>query len=158
MYPEALTLIPNSFGNNERIVRVLYFPKYIKKDGSGIKSNAFRTPAEVDEVSVIRLEYSSADFCKAHGKKNENHKDERSYFGLSVLKVNEIKSCGADIKFTPDIPSNPAHSDITIGFIPVKGVQLPSEFQFKVDELARKARLFKDPNILEEKWNGDELI
>lgn len=150
--------IPATFENTERMVRVLYFPKYVKKDEKSIRSNAFRTPAGIDEVSVIRLEYSSPDFCKSHGKNNEKPKEERTYFGLSVLKVDEIRSCGADIKFTPDLSYNPAHSDITIGYTPIKDVQLPAEFQFKVDELARKARLYKDPDVSQSTWIGNELL
>jgi hypothetical protein len=150
--------IPESFENSERIVRVLYFPKYVKNDKKTIKSGAFRPPADFDEISVIRLNYSSADFCKSHGKKNEKPDDERIYFGLCVIKVEEIKFCGADIKFTPDLPDNPAHSDITIGFVPIRGQQLPSKYQLKVDELARKARLHEDPNPTALAWVGGELI
>ncbi len=155
---DSMHTIPENFLESERIVRVLYFPKYVKKDEKSIKSNAFRTPADIDEVSVIRLEYSNSDFCKQHGKKHENPAEERAYFGLSVIKVDEIRKCGADIKYTPDIPYNPAHSDITIGHIPKKGVQLPSEFQFIVDELAKKARLYKDPDVTTDSWGGAELL
>ena len=92
--------IPNTFDSEERILRVLYLPKHLSKDEKSIKPGAFRPPAGKDEVSVVRLEYSSADFCKEHGKKHADP-PERIYFGFAIIKVNEIRSVIADIIFTP---------------------------------------------------------
>ena len=110
----------------------------------------------MDEVSVVKLEYTDSDFCKQHGKKHEDPSNERKYFGLACIKVGEIHSCDADIVFTPN-SDNPAHADIQIGIKPEKRVELPSEFQYKVDEIARISRLFKDPNVTSSTWDGDEL-
>jgi hypothetical protein len=149
--------IPYTFDPEERIVRVLYFPKLVTKDGKSIKSSAFRSPGGMDEVSVMRLVYCTSHFCKQHGKKHEDPKDDRAYFGLSVIKVDEIKACNADVIYSPDLPDNPAHSDIIIGHIAEKGVQLPAEFSYKIGELAKKARLYKDPDTSTNTWNGEEL-
>ena len=152
-----MSAIPKTFDVNERIVRVLYFPKLVTKDGKSIRALAFKSPKEIDEVSVIRLEYSSADFCKVHGKKHEVPSYDRAYFGLAVIKVDEIKSCNADIAYTPDLPYNPAHSDIKIGFVCERGQELPAEYTRIVNHLAKKARLYKDPDISTNIWNGEDL-
>jgi hypothetical protein len=152
-----MSAIPNTFDSSERIVRVLYFPKLVTKDGKSIRALAFKSPKELDEVSVIRLEYSNPNFCKTHGKKHQVPSDDRAYFGLAVIKVDEIKASNADIVYSPDLPDNPAHSDIKIGFVCEKGKELPAEYSYIVGQLTKKARMFQDPDVSTETWDGAVL-
>lgn len=67
--PESLQ-IPPKIDNPERIVRVLMNPRHFKSKDI-LKWNCFRSPAGIDEVSVIRLEYCSEQFSKDWGKQNK---------------------------------------------------------------------------------------
>lgn len=141
------------FFESEKIVRSIFSPINLKKDGTGLNPNAFRSPAGIDEVSVNRLSYTNADFCKRHGKSIENPSAKRSFFGLALLYVNQILSTGSEIKYTPK-PDNIYHADIKIGFIPVTSQPLPPQFQKKVRELAEKSKLFRDNNPSSNSWGG----
>lgn len=145
--------LPHEFSEDEKIVRSIFSPINLKKDGTGLKPNAFRPPAGIDEVSVNRLSYTNTDFCKRHGKSIENPSARRSFFGLALLYVNQILSTGSEIKYTPK-SDNIYHADIKIGFIPVKGQPLPPEFQKKVKELTEKSKLFRDNNPSSNSWGG----
>jgi hypothetical protein len=148
--------IPSKIEDRERIVRVLYFPKNVKND-KALRANAFRTPPDKDEVSIIRVDYCSAKFCKEHGKKYEDPDQKRKYFGLAVLTVKEIRGVDADVVHSP-LPGNPAHGDIKIGFCPPKGEQLPAEYQYKVDEMVRMSRVHEDKDPDNDEWTGEELV
>ena len=148
--------IPAAVENKERIVRILYFPKNVKNDKT-LRANVFRTPPEKDEVSIIRVDYSSANFCKAHGKKYQSPENERAYFGLAVLTAEEIRSVDADVVHSP-LPDNPAHVDIKIGFCPPRGEALPAEYQYKVDEMVRMSRIHEDKDPDKDQWTGEELV
>lgn len=145
--------LPHEFSDSEKIVRSIFSPINLKKDGTGLNPNAFRSPAGIDEVSVNRLSHTNADFCKRHGKSIENPNANRSFCGLALLYVNQILSTGSEIKYTPK-SDNIYHADIKIGFIPVKGQPLPSQFQKKVKELAEKSKLFRDDNPSSNSWGG----
>ncbi|MFN8257702.1 MAG: hypothetical protein U0W24_18550 [Bacteroidales bacterium] len=148
--------ISHIISNDEKIVRSIFTPINISKDQKTIKSNAFKPPADSDEVSVNRLNFTNCDFCKAISKRIEMPLSDRNYFGLALLYANEIKDCNADLEYTPKL-DNIYHADIKIGFIVKKGEPLPSEFQQKVNNLTKKARLFKDENPKSNKWDGKEI-
>ena len=145
--------IPNEFSDFEKIVRSIFSPINISKNGLRIQPNAFWTPAEIDEVSVNRLSYTTINFCKDHSKKIQNPIFKRNYFGFALLYPNQIYGCNAKIVYTPG-KNNKFHSDIKIGYIPQKGQALPSEFQKKIKDLAKRAKLFKDPNPDSKHWEG----
>ena len=145
--------LPSEFSKSEKIVRSIFSPINLNKAGTRLLPNAFRSPPGIDEVSVNRLTYTNADFCKQHGKSIENPGAKRSFFGLALLYVNQILSTGSKIEYTPK-PDNIYHSDIKIGYITEKGQQLPPEFQKKVRELAEKSELFRDNNPSSNSWDG----
>ncbi|MCE7042012.1 hypothetical protein [Dyadobacter sp. CY312] len=151
-----MSQIPHTIADHETIVRIIFSPINVKflKDGSRqILPNAFRSPADIDEVSVIRLAYSTADFCKNLGKSNEKPSEKRRYFGLASITAEQVRSIQADIVSTPK-RQNPAHADIKIGFIPKKGEPLPTEYRIKIDELAKRATFYQDPNPESKVWEG----
>lgn len=149
-------VLPDFVGNPERIIRVIFYPDNVLKNESGIRANAFRTPGGIDEVSVIRLDYTDANFCKKHGKEIEDP-GRKDYFGFGLLLASEIREFGANVIYSRK-EGNPFHSDIKIGFIPEKGVQLPPEFLMKVDKMAKRARLHKDFKPLEISWGGNSEL
>ena len=147
--------IPQLIDEKERLSRAIFSPINIDSKGK-LKSNAFRTPADKDEISVNRLEFASVNFCKAEAKKNENASMNRSYFGFAIITQNEIQNCDCTTVYTP-IEINPYHCDIKIGYIPKKGEELPSKFRKKVDDMTKVARFYNDPNPSSTNWLGDKL-
>ncbi len=149
-------LIPHEFSDNEKIIRAIFSPINLNKDQTKLKANAFKPPSGLDEISVSRLSYTTPDFCKNHGRNNQNIDADREFFGLSVLSVEEINECKCNIVYSPN-EENKSHSDIKIGYKPIKGVQLPAEYQKKVNDLTKTARLYKDNNPNSKNWEGEIL-
>lgn len=139
--------------NTERILRILLHPKHV--NSKGIRPSAFRTPPGKDEISVTRLDYSTPDFCKKYGKRKlENNRSK--FLGFAILKASEIRDFLAEVIYSPKL-DNLAHGDIKIGFIPEKGEELPSEYQFIVKKLATTARRYDDIDVSQKKWTGEFL-
>ena len=152
--------IPKEISDNERIVRSIFSPIYLNKSKK-LRPSAFKSPAEKDEVSVNRLEFTNADFCKRISKEIENPEVKKNYFGLAVLHAKEIRDVDAEVVYSPILEPkskiNRFHSDIKIGIVRRKGEQLPAEFQLKVSKLSSLARLYEDTHPNDENWKGPEL-
>ena len=148
--------IPTYFQPSENIVRAIFSPINLKKNGA-LNNNAFKPPAGLDEISVNRLSLTSIDFCKTHSKKIENVEQDRSYHGFANLTVQEIHKVNCSIVYSP-LPDNLFHADIQIGFIPQKGKPLPAEYQYKVQMLAKTSRFYIDPNPQSNIWTGGNII
>ncbi len=148
--------LPQEISHGEKIVRSIFSPMNLSKDLSRLKSNAFKPPADSEDLSVMRLDYTTPDFCKSFSKKIENPSSDRSYFGLALLYDYQIKETGANIVYTP-IKDNPFHSDIKIGFRVKRGEPLPAEITQRVDKLTKQARLFADPNPNSKEWTGKSI-
>ena len=152
--------VSEKFEDDEKIVRSIYSPKNFHKTKGTLLPNAFRTPSDIDEVSVNRLNYTDANFCKKLSKENQTI-GERDYFGLAILLKNEIDKSNCSIVYSPILDPiekvNLFHSDIKIGYIPKKGEELPSEISKKIKDLTELARFYKDPNPNSKEWNGEEL-
>ncbi len=149
----TINQIPLEIANEEKIVRSIFSPINLSKDGQKINTNSFRPPAGLDEISVNRLDYTSTNFCKQISKKNERPESDRSYFGFGLLYANEIRDADVDIVYSP-LEDNKFHSDIKIGFTVVKGEPLPAEINFKIKKLASSAKLFADPSPDSRTWDG----
>lgn len=149
--------IPSKIDDQEILVRILFSPNYVTADGTRLRPSAFRSPALIDEVSVNRLQFCSPSFCKVQGKQMHAPTHKRSYFGLGVIRTSEVRQTKANAIYTPK-QDNTAHADIQVGFICQKGEQLPAEYQLKINEMSRVARLYKDPNIEVDHWTGPELL
>ncbi|HBX51633.1 MAG: hypothetical protein A2W98_02315 [Bacteroidetes bacterium GWF2_33_38] len=149
--------IPKEISVAEKILRVVFHPMNFNSSMK-LKSNSFKSKPGEDEVSVIRFDFCDANFCKKYGKEIQNPYNRRNFCGFALLNAKEVFECDAEIEFTPRKTSNPYHADIKIGFIAEQGKQLPAEFQFKVDEMTRKARFYEDQNPDSTKWEGKENI
>lgn len=143
--------IPELVDDVEKITRIIYHPILLNGKGE-IRSNAFKPPANSDEVSIIRLDYSTLEFCKNQGKKFENPDHKKNYYGLSFLSARSIRYIGADVVSSPIQDTNPAHGDIKIGYITKRNEPLPSKYSWITSKLAETALLVKDPDIYSEKW------
>lgn len=154
--------LPQIITSDERLCRAIFSPINIDKKSGKLKSNAFRTPSEKDEISVNRLNYTFATFCKVEAKRNENSNQGRSYFGLAIIYQHEVESSDCETVYTPITKPkekrNPFHADIRIGYIPKKGEELPSRFRKKVDDMVKYSRFYPDPDTDKQNWTGSELI
>jgi len=149
-------ILPQLIENDEKIVRSIFSPINLSKDLTTLKSNAFKPPADLDEISVNRLNYTTSHYCKSISKSIENPLNDRKYFGLALLYASKIREYNADVIYTPK-ENNIFHADIKIGYCVIKGVQLPAEIQYKVNNLTKAAKLFKDPNPNSNVWEGIEV-
>jgi hypothetical protein len=154
---KATLNIPPKIDDGEKIVRTIFSPINLSNDLKTLKINAFRPPADSEELSVNRIDYTTADFCKQISKENDKPESIRSYFGFALLYANQIKDSGSDIVYSP-LVNNKFHSDIKIGYTVIRGEQLPAEFNYKIKKLTSLAKLFEDPNPNSDTWDGDEII
>ena len=155
-------IIPLFIEDKERIVRSIFSPINVNLKNHSLRTNAFKSPAEIDEVSVNRLDYSNADFCKSLSKKIEDPSNKRNYFGLAVLDTSEIRESKAEVIYSPienpEEYKNPYHSDIKVGYIREKGQEAAAEITYIVHELTEKARFYPDPFPELDDWKGSELL
>jgi hypothetical protein len=152
--------LSSEFKPKEKILRIVFHPKNFRKDGKP-KSNIFRSRTGEDEVSVIRFDFTNPDFCKQYGKKIQNPRVKQQFHGFALILVDEIHNADCDIVFTPRNDEgtkfyNPYHSDIKIGYVCNRGEELPAEYQFKVNEMKEKCRIYEDENPETDKWTGEK--
>lgn len=154
--------IPTIIDDKEKIVRSIFSPVNVNIKTNKLRPNSFRSPAGIDEVSVNRLDFSNANFCKNISKEIENPSNKRTYFGLAVLIAKEIRDLKANVVYSPIIEPeadiNPYHSDIKVGYIKPKGQEAPAEINYIIQNLTNKARFYVDPDPTSNEWEGSELL
>jgi hypothetical protein len=153
--------IPNDIGNSEKLCRAIYSPINIKNKSGAIDSNIFKTPPDKDEVSVNRIDFTTPIFCKTIAKRVQIP-PKRNYYGFAIILQNEVLISGCTTVYSPikkpKSKQNLFHSDIKVGYTPTKGIAWPGYIRKKVDDMAKKARFYKDPNIETVGWEGENLI
>lgn len=169
----ASKVITQGFHDDEKIARTILSPFNFKKNKQKINTkevlnkNVFETPPDLDEVSVNRLDYTTSNHIKFLGKLIDIPSDDnRSYCGVAIINVSEIKLADASIVYSPLYISNenvekfpnPFHSDIKIGFIKERGKALNAEFSYKISKMMELCRYYPDPNPEGDTWKGDDLI
>jgi hypothetical protein len=147
--------VPKEVDASEKVVRGVFAPKFIRKDGT-IHTHAFR-PNLNDEVSVLRLFYTTIEFCRTHFKKIEQPTYQKSYYGMAVLDAKKVYDSHAffDDSQTVDLPM---HTNIKFGIQIDKGKELPAEIRNKIDLLIQHARFYKDPNPTAQNWEGQVVV
>ena len=148
--------ISQTINESEEIVRVLLSPIHINKSDE-IKPYAFQPPANSQDISVNRRDYTTLDICKKQGLIMQNERN--LFWGLGIVTVQNIKQVGFDIEYSPiqnhpQYADNLAHADIKIGYIKQEGEPLPIDITLKIKELIRLTQLEKDPNPALEIWNN----
>lgn len=156
--------IPNDFSDSEKITRTIFSPLNVNKNDA-LRNNSFTTPAGDDEVSVNRLNYTTPNFVKQISKFISNPENNRDYYGIAVIDVKEIYESDSDIVYTPTevtvneiMMENKFHSDIKIGFVKIAGEPLPPNFSYKVEQMVKKARFYKDDNPNSDSWESGDLV
>ena len=147
--------IPDILEEDEKLVRIIFSPFHIdKKNPTKLTPNAFRPPAGLDEVSVNRLSYTTANACKQHGKSMDSAN--KTFFGLATIRYKAVLACNAFARVSK-LDNNPVHADIFLGVVLQKGEPAPAEINLILKELAKNARYFADPDRASVEWLGDDI-
>ncbi len=172
--------------NDEVLARGIVHPLMYSKSKKRLKENAFKPPPGRNDVSVLRLRYTDADFCKKHFKTLVV--GFHVYCGIALLKVGEARNVPSNIfvnneerdlpklevSFTPlnaagnyrnDAPvlaedaGLPMHADIVFGFVPELEKPAPLWVRKISRALAKEppAKFFGDTKPEDEKWTGEAL-
>lgn len=148
-------IVPDSFEEDEKLIRIIFSPFHIdKKDATKITHTAFRPPPEIDEVSVNRLNFTTATFCKQQGKAMNSAT--KTFCGLASIRHSAIIQSGASVRISKQ-PDNPSHADIYFGILLKKGESAPAEMNLVLKNLARSARFYPDVNLDSTIWEGGDI-
>jgi hypothetical protein len=149
--------IPDEFSDDEKINRLVFHKMNFKKNGKDLSPNAFQPPRGSDEVSVLRIDFSTPDFCKFHGKSMQNPSARRNFWGFGILNYNEVLESGAVCVYTPmTAPQGhfvKSHADILFTKLQA-GEPGNSEERNAQRKLASKVRTYEDEHPEVEKWLG----
>lgn len=152
------TIIPIIVSNDERLVRFILSPLHFKN--GKLRSNAFNPSVNSDEISVTRLDYSSAEECKilAHKMDSIDSTPPKHYSGFCLLNKAIAIRCGSkDVIWSPKV-DNHAHSDIIMPAPRAdKNTPIPAEIQEVIDNLRDQSRYFEDPQPEAQEWKGEPL-
>jgi hypothetical protein len=148
-------VVPDYFEEDEKFVRMIFSPFHIdKKDATKITHTAFRPPPEIDEVSVNRLNFTTATFCKQQGKAMNSAT--KTFCGLASIRHSAVIENGAFVRISKQ-PDNPSHADIFYGVILKKGEPAPAEINLILKSLARSAHYYPDTDSESDDWNGGDV-
>jgi hypothetical protein len=153
------TSLPINIHGTEAIIRAVYSPINLHKNGKKVNNSFYKPRAGEDEISVNRLDFTTPIFLKELAKFFENTSERRSYFGFSLLKASEIEESELRTVYSPLTKpvDNPYHADIKIDYVVERGVQPPAEISYKIKNITVKSRFYSDPNPESKEWNGDKL-
>jgi hypothetical protein len=149
---------PLDIANDEAIVRGICSPFHVSSKGK-LKPEAYESPADKDEVSVIRLVWAGANTCKRKAKELEDPRKNKVYTGLAVLSAKHIRDEGADVFDSRNVYSG--HADIKYGVTQRKGVPLPPEvlkqLRSRHKNLASTSEYYPDAFPKLDDWQGPPL-
>ncbi len=148
--------------DEEPIVRIVFHPLMASESKQKLKREAFLPPPGRQDTSVLRLNYTNADFCKSHHRSvNING---HSYSGLALIKAASVrnneqleKPVNVDVIATP-LPLLEMHADIFWhDYISERGVPAPASVRKKAEKLVSLSKYFHDPLPNEIPWLGEAL-
>lgn len=152
----------NNVAFSESIVRIIKDGGFHLTPRRKLKPQAFESPAKQDEVSVLRLDYSSADKCK-HWGMTRVHTATAPYTGLAAFHASAVVDSGSQILASP-IEGCPEHADIRHGYVRPE----PREAGTAEDVERLRTRLrysflprvkfYDDPNRAAKDWTGPPLV
>jgi hypothetical protein len=152
--------IPIEIHGQEKLIRGIYSPINIKVNKitqqKTLQVNAFKSPPEKDEVSVLRLDYTDCHFCKNFIKSGENQEKQREYVGLAVINYHEVLTSSAHAVYSP-LNTAITHADIKTGYVLARGVAAPAELNLILKNLVKFARFKEDPQPQQKDWKGENL-
>lgn len=151
---------PSEVADGETIVRVILHPFHFDSKGR-LKPQAFESPRTKDEVSVIRLDFSDATFCKRWGKHRVAVEGAKEYKGLAAFRAASVRAISSQIIATPKHDC-PAHADIRYGYVRPQQDEpgTPREIEAlrsRLKELIRNVKYYPDQDVTAEQWTGDAV-
>jgi len=143
-----------SFHDDERIVRIIYSENNINPRNKTLKNNffsfRFNSDTNKNELSCLRFELETIDFCRKFGKTNENPAFNRNYYGLGCTSPKLVKQLPDYVfKFSPSldtIPPNFFHCDIydEYSYEPEIGQAKSAQTNFRIDALKARWKVNTD--------------
>lgn len=108
-------LVPKSIAQDEPCVRCVMHPFGFKK--GKIQKEALMPPPKTTDVSLLRLRYTTKEFCILHGRSLQN--DNSTFRCLATLTKQDVvegneasqKSSGETSPITSEIIYGPMHQD-----------------------------------------------
>lgn len=153
-------IIPKNVDESERLVRFLLSPMHFKKDNT-LRSNVYNPTRGTSEVSMTRLEYSTANKCKKLAKKIANNASkpnkQHTYMGFGLITKNVALNCGASDVVKDSICGNRAHAELILPGTK-ENVAIASRLQYVQDQLVSNTKVFIDASPQSSRWDGDVLI
>lgn len=159
--------IPKFIDGDEIIVRAMLCPLFFSESRLKLKDPAFSPPPGKNDVSVLRHDYTTSDYCKVHGKSLVINGSK--YGGLAIIRAASIAAVNTkhaekieygpcvsvSIKASP-LPNLPMHADIlySIAF-PDDEPQI--QIRMIARELIKQTVLLKDPAPEEALWKGEPI-
>lgn len=161
---------------NEIVSRGISTPFHFSSRKNKLHENIFTPPKDSITVSMNRLRYVDAHFCKQHAK-TINYPNESSYFGLVTIFVQDFYSINQS--HDRDYPNvyaspmkndkeyydtnsekvyinslgNPAHCDLC--YIESNDINQPhTAFRKIAKQFLHVAKVYLDPTPSEEMWRG----
>lgn len=146
--------IPRAIDAHEVIVRAARVPEHFNKARTRLRAAAFRPKAGTDDLSVMRKTHMGANACKAKAKEIQGS----HYYGFAALRAGEIIELGATVQDSRE-GQFCGHAHIAQGQ-PAPGKDEPADplLQQRYRGLAEAARLYLDPDVTAELWEGPEIL
>lgn len=147
--------LPSDISCEENIARYIFSPFNVNKNND-LKPSCLKPPTGCDEVSVNRFDYTNESFLKNLGL--EMQKPNKEFYGLAIFKAQSVIENDFDLVYTPIHDVNEFHSDIKIGYVVERDVELPAEINEKIRNIIKSTKLFKDTSTDTSTWIGDEIV
>lgn len=172
-------VIPRSIAGAETLIRGIVHPYFYSESKRKLKPEAFLPPPAKRDVSVLRLAYADAPFCKQHCQGLRMGKD-GLYVGLAALTAEAVDEAGrlpavagaVTVAATPlDVNEKPIaievvvttadaglpmHADILYSQPVERGVPNPGA-QLAARHLLGRACYYPDPQPAAAGWAGAAL-
>jgi hypothetical protein len=169
-------VISESIDDLEVLIRGILTPFHYSRSKNKPKREAFLPPPRSNEVSVLRLQFTTIDFCKKHAQTIQMKDNE--YIGLIAVQVLSIKESNQEdalyqvsVMFSPldehqnritekvftDTLGLPMHADIVYSFETIEGKTLPQEIRKLADLIVKRAKCYIDTKPEELLWHGENI-
>ena len=158
--------IPEFVSDDELVLRTIFSPANFNPKGK-LRPNymrpQFSRSDEEDEsiasnkISVTRYTYADIEFCRDHARRHSS--ESRNYWGFASFQTKNVRTLGCDVVYKP-VSDNLAHANVVYPYrIPVlkEGETISPEYSLLISNMVKTAKIYQDPNPLNEKWEGEDL-
>lgn len=168
--------IPRQIEDDELIVRGIVHPLFYSDSKRTLKEGAFLPPPGRCDVSVLRRNYTSDNFCKNHASSLEITGN--TYKGLATFLAKHVNDVRTQTTMTHDVSIRatpidnngnytekkvfqfslglPMHADIEYERHIEPG-EINTQYRKYARQLAKTARYFPDPTPNLRNWSGEPL-